>query len=47
LIATWEILVLVGMAGIGIGLGLILGAFHIRILRRYIRNGNGDRDDKS
>jgi NhaP-type Na+/H+ or K+/H+ antiporter len=45
----WRIFVLVGLAGLGIGLGLVIGAFTARMLRRYMReerlNGVSQKDD--
>lgn len=40
----WQSLALVGFAGFGLGIGLVIGAFVARALRLYMRNelGNGN-----
>lgn len=44
----WRLFILIGIAGLGIGFGLVLGAFTARMLRRYMRSElhveNGDHD---
>ena len=34
----WLAVLAAGFAGLGIGLGLVLGAFVVRMLRRYMRD---------
>lgn len=45
----WRLFILVGLAGLGIGFGLVIGAFTARTLRRYMReerlNGVSQRGD--
>lgn len=37
----WFVLVVAGTGGVGIGIGLVVGAWVVRMLGRYIRDDNG------
>lgn len=44
----WLFLGLFGMGGLGLGIGLVVGAFVARMLRRYIRDEtHADDEEKS
>lgn len=36
----WLALAIVGTGGLGIGIGLVIGAFVVRVLRRYMTTEN-------
>ena len=35
----WLALGVAGIGGVGIGIGLVIGTFVVRVLRRYLREG--------
>jgi NhaP-type Na+/H+ or K+/H+ antiporter len=45
-LSGWEIFAVFGLAGFGIGLGLVLGAFVARTLRRYMTDEDMKPDDQ-
>lgn len=46
--SDWVVVLAVGVGGLGLGIGLVIGAFVARMLRRYmsdegLRGSNGDK----
>jgi hypothetical protein len=41
---AWQVLAAAGLAGFGLGLGLLVGAFAVRRLRRFMREELNDDD---